>query len=125
MPDLGGVTKTLRQALQEVFEHAHPLDGKGRRKLQKEGPEPVTELGHGAQEFSGHGFGAHQVVFVGDLLGVLYTIHKLAHSYRRGREGMSIAPSSYREAAQGVPLQSLGYPLNMLTYREYCCVNVA
>jgi len=54
------------------------------------------------------------LVFVFDLLGVLYTTHKRAHFHRRGRETMSIAPTLYRGGASrsatvlGLPLISFG-----------------
>src|SRR5215218_7219059 len=86
VPEIG------RQTFQEIFEHAHSFDGERRRELYEERAEPVAEFGHRPYEVLGLAFGANQVLIVCDLLGVLYTTHKHAHSHRRGREGMSIAP---------------------------------
>jgi hypothetical protein len=80
---LDGVAEALGQTFKEVFEDAHPFDVEGRRELQEERSEPVCKLGHCVDKALRLGLGTDQVLFAGDLLGVLYTNHKRTHSHGR------------------------------------------
>src|SRR5215210_7782107 len=91
--NLDGVAQSLRQAFQKIFEYAHALDVKGRRELQEERSEPVSQLCHRTHKTFCLGFGADEVALMRHLLRKLGGEQKPIGRY--------FAPVLYGRAARG------------------------
>ena len=83
---LDGVGGALGKLAQERVQDFRTLDRETGRKLEESRTKLIAKDGHDADEASSGIFAADEALFVCDLLGVLYTTHKRAHSHTRCRE---------------------------------------
>src|SRR5215212_554087 len=90
---LDSVARPLRQGRQEILEHPHPLYGKGRRKLEEKGTEPIFEGLHSVDEAFGLAAGIDEVSLVRHLLRKL-------RSEEEALRG-DLTPLLHRRAARG------------------------
>src|SRR5215216_3930508 len=93
MAHLDGGGRAFGKPMQERIQNFHALDRETGRELKKEWAELIAEGGHGAYESTSGVLATHEVLFVRDLPGVLYTTRKHTHPHHSGPKIVGITRS--------------------------------